>query len=278
MAVRRLFQMGAVALVLGLLSVGFAVSAADAPLTMSGSTTVLPIAQAVAEHFAGTYDIEVTGGGSGVGIANLLAGTTIIADHSRMITNTEYAQGVTSNVFPFTFWIANDAVAPIVNPANPITNITIAQLNDIWMGNITNWKQLGGDDKPIVVVSRDTTSGTYATWQELVLNKKTMTVPAIFTSSNADVANEVASNPDAIGYVGLGYLTSAVKALTVNGIAPSVETAIDKTFPIDRPLFMSTNGFPTGVALTVISWILSDEGQKLVLDSGFAPVRRIPGM
>ncbi|MCX6101271.1 MAG: phosphate ABC transporter substrate-binding protein, partial [Candidatus Bipolaricaulota bacterium] len=272
MARRRMFQVGvAAALVMGLF--GFAVSAAD--VTMSGSTTILPIAQAVAEAYAGIYEIEVSGGGSGVGITNLIDGTTMICDTSRALKPEEYAAAVAKGVYPMMWFVANDAISPIVNPANPVSNLTVAQLKDIYTGTITNWDQVGGANTSILVVSRDSSSGTYGSWNDLVLKTAGVMAGAVYTSSNADVANEVASNPNAIGYVGLGYLNASVKSVAVDGIYATVATALDRTFPIARPLFMVTNGFPSGKVLDVLMWILSDDGQRLVLEAGFAPIRAL---
>ncbi len=272
---RRMLQAGIVAgLAVGFFTFGFAVSGAD--VTVSGSTTILPIAQAVAEAYAGIYEIEVSGGGSGVGIANLIDGTTMIADHSRAMKGEEYASAVAKGVYPFTWYIANDALSPIVHPSNPVSDLTIAQLKQIYTGEITDWSQVGGPSAPILVVSRDSSSGSYGSWGELALGGSPVTTGAVYTSSNADVAAEVSSNPNAIGYVGLGYLSPAVKAVAVDGITASVQTALDRTFPVARPLFMSTNGFPSGKVLNVIMWLLSDDGQRLVIEAGFAPIRALP--
>lgn len=274
MAVRKMLQTGAVALVLSLVSVGFAASAAD--VTMSGSTTVLPIAQVVAEAYAGILEIEVSGGGSSVGIAALLDGTTMIATHSRGMKGSEYQTSVAKNVFPFTWHVANDAIAPIVHPSNPVSDLTLEQLKAIYQGQITNWSEVGGANAAITVVSRDSSSGTYETWAELVMKKSDVTSGAIYTTSNADVAAEVSRNPNAIGYVGVAYITPQLKALSVGGAVASVQTAIDFSFPIARPLFMSTNGFPAGNVLGVILYLLSDDGQRLVQSVGFAPIRLLP--
>jgi len=275
MARRKLFQIGAVALVLGLFSVGFTASAAD--VTFSGSTTILPIAQAVAEAYAGVYEIEVSGGGSGVGITNLIDGTTMIGNTSRAMKAEEFQSAVAKGVLPYVWFVANDALAPIVNPANPVSDLTKEQLKKIYVGEITNWSQVGGNNSPILVVSRDSSSGSYGSWSELVLDKAAVYAGAVYTSSSADVAGEVSRNPNAIGYVGLGYTTQGgVKSVAVNGIAATVQTALDRTFPIARPLFMVTNGFPTGKVFDVVMWILSDAGQRLVLEMGFAPIRQLP--
>jgi phosphate transport system substrate-binding protein len=275
MAKQRSSQVGVVAaLVLGLSTFGLAASAAD--VTMSGSTTILPIAQAVAEAYAGVYEIEVSGGGSGVGITNLIDGTTMICDSSRALKAEEYAAAVAKDVYPMMWYVANDALSPIVHPSNPVSDLTMAQLRQIYAGEITNWNQVGGSSAPILVVSRDSSSGTYGSWNDLILKGAAVTTGAVYTSSNADVANEVAGNPNAIGYVGLGYLNGSVKPVAVDGTQATVQTALDRTFPIARPLFMVTNGFPAGPAFNVLMWILSDDGQRLVLEMGFAPVRALP--
>ncbi len=273
MAGRRVFPAGVTAaLVLGLFP--FVASAAD--VTMSGSTTVLPIAQAVAEAYAGIYEIEVSGGGSGVGITNLIDGTTMICDSSRALKAEEYTAAVARGVFPMVWYIANDALSPIVHPSNLVSDLTVAQLKEIYAGEITNWSQVGGATAPILVVSRDSSSGTYGSWSDLILKGAAVTTGAVYTSSNADVANEVAGNPNAIGYVGLGYLNDSVKAVAVGGTPATVQTALDRTFPIARPLFMVTDAFPAGPAFDVLMWILSDDGQRLVLEMGFAPIRALP--
>ncbi len=275
MAERRMATFMTVsALVVGFLSGGLAVSAAD--VTMSGSTTVLPIAQAVAEAYAGIYEIEVSGGGSGVGITNLIDGTAMICDSSRALKAEEYAAAVAKGVYPMMWYVANDALSPIVHPSNPVSDLTMAQLKQIYAGEITNWSQVGGSNAPILVVSRDSSSGTYGSWSDLILMGAAVTTGAVYTSSNADVANEVAGNPNAIGYVGLGYLNGSVKAVAVGGVPATVQTALDRTFPIARPLFMVTNGFPAGPAFNVLMWILSDDGQRLVLEMGFASIRALP--
>ncbi len=256
------------------LFLGFAASGAD--VTMSGSTTVLPISQAVAEAYAGIYEIEVSGGGSGVGIANLIDGTTMICDSSRALKAEEYAAAVAKDVYPMMWYVANDALSPIVHPSNPVSSLTLAQLRQIYAGEITNWSEVGGTNTPILVVSRDSSSGTYGSWNDLILEGAAVTTGAVYTSSNADVANEVAGNPNAIGYVGLGYLNASVRAVAVNEVLATVQTALDRTFPIARPLFMVTDDFPAGPVFNVLMWILSDDGQRLVLEMGFAPVRSLP--
>jgi phosphate transport system substrate-binding protein len=254
---------------------GFTVAAADVRLV--GSTTVLPIAQLVAEELAGTYELEVSGGGSSVGVASLIDGTTDIADHSRPMKNSEYEKAVNNGVFPFSFQIANDAVAVVVHPSNPVSDLSLQQLKGIYTGEMTNWNQVGGNDLEITMVSRDSSSGTFETWEKLVMDKEPVVSSALYTSSNADVASVVSGNPNAIGYVGLAYVTPMLKAITVEGKEATLSSAINYTYPIARPLFMSTNGFPApGPVLDVILFILSDAGQRLVEEVGYAPIRELP--
>ncbi|MBU1050434.1 phosphate ABC transporter substrate-binding protein [Candidatus Bipolaricaulota bacterium] len=276
MALRRFAQIGFAALMaFGLLGFGFAVQAAD--VTFTGSTTVLPIAQAVAEALADQFDIEVAGGGSSVGVAALLDGTTDIGDHSRSIKSSEYEKAVQAGVFPFTFHVANDAIAVVVHPSNGIANLTIEQLRAIYTGEITNWSQVGGNSGEIVVVGRDSASGTFETWELLVMDKEDPASSVLALSSNADVASEVANNANAIGYAGIAYINPQLKAITIDGKVASLETAINYSYPIARPLFMSTNGFPApGPVLDIILFVLSDAGQRLVEEVGYAPIRVLP--
>ncbi len=263
-------------LAIGLLSAGFAAHAAD--VTFVGSTTVLPIAQAVAEALAGQYDIEVAGGGSSVGVASLIDGTTDIGDHSRTIKSSEYEKAVAAGVFPFTFHIANDAIAVIVHKDNPIQDLTLEQLKDIYQAKYANWSQLGWNDGgSIVPVGRDSSSGTFETWEILVMGGEEPDPSVLALASNADVAAEVANNPNAIGYVGLAYVKDMLhNKLTVGGKEATLATAINYTYPIARPLFMSTNGFPgPGPVLDVILFVLSDAGQILVQEVGYAPIREL---
>jgi len=275
MTVRRIVRAGfAAVLVFGILGVAFVVQAAD--VTMTGSTTVLPIAQAVAEGLIGQIDVEVSGGGSSVGVAALIDGTTMIANHSRAMKGSEYEKAVANEVYPFTFQVANDAISVVVHPSNSVEDLTLEQLKSIYEGSITNWNQVGGTNAPITIVSRDTSSGTYETWETIVMMGADVDEGAIYTTSNADVANEVSNNTYAIGYVGIAYVTPQLKALTVGGKGASIETAINFSYPIARPLFMSTNGFPSGSVLEVILFVLSDAGQRIVQDVGYAPIRVLP--
>lgn len=265
------------------LLVGLSGMALGQELVLKGSTTVLPIAQLLAEEYSAQHPevvISVQGGGSGTGIAALIDGTTDIADASRAMKPEEWKRAVENGVYPYHWYIASDGIAVVVHPTNPIGRITFAELKRIYTGEVRNWRELGGPDRPIVVVSRDTASGTFESFKELVLAGEEVRAPgALFQSSNAAVAETVGTTPGAIGYVGLGYLNPAIKAVLVarDEAGPYVEatsaTVIAGTYPISRPLFMITNSFPTGVTLDFILFALSDEGQRIVQEAGYVPIR-----
>jgi phosphate transport system substrate-binding protein len=237
-------------------------------LEINGSTTVLPIAQMVAEQYMKDYPetrISISGGGSGNGIKAIIDGTTDIANSSRFIKQSE--------VDPVPFAIAYDALTPVVHPTNPVGNLTLAQLKDIYMGKIKNWSELGGDNRPIVVISRDTSSGTYESWSEIVLKGERVFPGAQLLASSGAVATAVAANKNAVGYVGIGYVNPSVKAVAVEGIVGSAETAMNGTFPIARALFVFTAGWPKGEAMHFINYLLNPEkGQPLVKQAGFVPL------
>jgi phosphate transport system substrate-binding protein len=241
-------------------------------IEVAGSTTVLPIATAAAEAWMNAHPsdtITVAGGGSGVGISSLLAGTCDIADSSRSITDNE--RKGRNGVALVDQKIAIDAVCVIVNPSNPVNGLTMDQFKQILTGKITNWIEVGGENLPIAVYTRESTSGTYDTVQKIVLGSDNVTLSAITVNSNGEMAQAIGGNPNGIGYVGIGYLAgnSSIKGLTLNGIAPSEKTARDFTYPITRYLYMVTVGQPTGLENDWINFILSTDGQKIVENQGF---------
>jgi len=257
-----------------ILAVFFAANGAwAANIVIKGSTTVLPIAQKTAEaYMKQNPDVKITisGGGSGNGIKALIDGSTDIADSSRFIKDKEVKLAVQNGQYPVPFAVAYDCIVPVVHPSNTISNITMAQLKDVYMGKIKNWKEIGGPDRPIVVISRDTSSGTYEVWHEKALKKERVFPGALLQASNGAVAQAVSKNKNAIGYIGIGYLDSSVKALPVDGVAGSNETTLDGTFPISRPLYMFTPGWPKGDTLNFINFVLHPQkGQKLVGSAGY---------
>jgi phosphate transport system substrate-binding protein len=270
----RRFALATAVLALGALLAGSAIAAEQ--LVINGSTTVLPIAQAAAEQFMKAnpdITVSVSGGGSGNGIKALIDGTANIANSSRFIKQEEVKMAVDKGRYPVPFGVAIDAIIPVVHPSNTIADLTIEQLHDIYAGKIKNWKELGGQDRPIAVVSRDTSSGTYEVWEEKVLKGDRVAPQALIVASNGAMVQTVAGNPAAIGYIGIGYLSDELKTITVNGITGSIETARSGEYPVSRYLFMFTGGWPTGAALKFINFVMSDEGQKIVADEGFVPIR-----
>jgi phosphate transport system substrate-binding protein len=240
---------------------------------IKGSTTVLPIAQKVAEAYMKEHpDVKITisGGGSGNGIKALIDGTTDIADSSRFIKDKEVKLAVENGRYPVPFAVAYDCIVPVVHPSNSIENITMEKLKDIYMGKIKNWKDIGGPDRPVVVISRDTSSGTYEVWHTKVLEKERVFPGALLQASNGAVVQAVSKNENAIGYIGLGYLEQNVKDLTVNGVRGSEETTLNGTYPVSRPLYMFTSGWPEGDALNFINYVIHPQkGQKYVSEIGF---------
>jgi len=246
-------------------------------LTLSGSTTVLPIAQAVADAYEQAHpdaNIQVSGGGSGVGIQAIINKKVDIGMSSAVVSAAQKAQDSNMNIIV----IAHDGIAIIVNPANTIPEITLAQAQQIYSGNITSWSTLGAQvpntNNQIVLVGRDSSSGTRSYFDSTVMNGVNDSMSMHEDNSNGAVAQEVAQTPGAIGYISIGFLSSSVKALpilTTDGhlIAPSVATVKDKTYPIHRDLYMITNGQPTGLANDYINFLLSPAGQQIVVDQGY---------
>jgi len=244
-------------------------------IVIKGSTTVLPIAQAALEAYMKANPgakISLSGGGSGEGIKALIDKSTDIATSSREIKGSEISLAKSKGVNPTAAVVAIDAIVPIVNPKNRVRDLTIDQLSQIYQGKITNWKEVGGDDLQIVAVSRDSSSGTFESWNELVLNKAKVTPRAQMQASSGAIVQAVSKNRYALGYIGIGYLDKTVKALTVGGVPASATTAIAKTYPIARPLYMYTNGAPKGETAKFIAFVLGPEGQKIVTREGFVPV------
>lgn len=245
-------------------------------IVIKGSTTVLPIAQKVAEIYMKQnpdVKISISGGGSGNGIKALIDGSTDIADSSRFIKPKEVKLAVEKGKYPVPFAVAYDCIVPVVHPSNNAKNITMVQLKDIYMGKIKNWKEIGGPDRPLVVISRDTSSGTYEVWHKKVLKKKRVFPGALLQASNGAVVQAVSKNKNAIGYIGLGYLDQSVKAMTVDAVTGSEETTLNGTFPISRPLYMFTPGWPKGDVLNFINFVMNPEkGQKYVSDAGYVPL------
>ena len=252
-----------------------------------GSDTIVNLALAWAEKYQSDHpdvSISVTGGGTGTGIAALVNGTVDIANASRKIKDEEIAQAKTNGINPVEFTVARDAIAVIVNPKNPVSKLTLKQISDIYSGKYVNWKEVGGEDRPIVKLSRETNSGTHVYFLETVLrlgNSKDTTLFSMDTlllPSSEGIISEVRDNPNAIGYDGLGYIPKDLKVIAIAKnagepyILPSIKTVNDKSYAIARDLYMYTNGKPIGIIKEYLDWILSAEAQQIVADLGFVPV------
>jgi len=246
-------------------------------IVIDGSTTVGPIAKAFAEYYMSLnkdVNITVSESGSGNGAKSIVNGTCDIADMSRFMKSTEFAAAVEKGRMPVAHVVAVDGLALIVNPANPVKALTVEQVRGIYTGAIKNWKEIGGPDVAIVRISRDTNSGTYETFESLVMNKEKIHESAEYVGSNGAIRQRVQSTPAAIGYVGLGFVDRSVKALEINGIMPDRNTVSSGKYPIARPLFMFTNGYPElGSHLhAFITLYLTPRGQEIVEEIGFIPV------
>lgn len=267
-------------LLIGLLSTalvgGVFAAFGNKEITIKGSTTVLPIAQSCAEAFMNQHadvNISVQGGGSGVGIASVIDGTAHIGDASRAAKEKEIETAKQNGVDLYENVVAMDGIAVIVHPGNPVTELSLEQIKAIYTGKISDWKDVGGKKGKIVVISRDSSSGTFETFNELALDKEKVRPDALMNASNNAVAQTVAKTPAAIGYVGIGYLSSSVKSVTINSVDPTNENVLNKSYPLARKLFMYTKGKPQGVLADFINFILSKDGQTLVDKAGFVPLQ-----
>lgn len=248
---------------------------------IKGSDTVLPVAQQTAERFMQLHPdarVTVTGGGTGVGISALMDNTTDIAMASRPIKFSEKMKVKAAKQQVDEAIVAYDALAVVVHPSNPVKQLTRQQLEDIFRGKITNWKQVGGDDRKIVVYSRETSSGTYEFFKESVLKNKNYMSSSLSMPATGAIIQSVSQTPGAIGYVGLAYVSPRVKTLDVSYdgkqyAAPTVENATKKTYPIVRPLYYYYNAKDKAAVAPLLDFILSPEGQEIIKNSGYIPVR-----
>ncbi len=271
------------------LAVALAGCASESTISIIGSNTVTPLSSVWAEEFMKTHDVSiaVSGPGSGVGIAALIDGTTDICQASRKMKSSEIEQAEANGVEPYEIQVATDALSVVVHPSNPVSVLTIAQLSAIYTNQITNWSEVGGNDAPIVALSRDTNSGTHVFFKEHVVQMLGLPTEdksleygsqVLFLPSTQEGVSEVAGNANAIFYPGLGYVTDDVKPLAIKrtaddpAVLPSVETALDGTYPISRPLLYYTDGEPEGMVKEFIDYCLSEEGQAKVIEVGYVPL------
>lgn len=255
--------------------------AASNALSVKGSDTVLPLTQKEAEEFMKAHPgvaITVVGGGSGTGITALMDGSTDICMSSRDMKTSERMSFTEKNLDIQEVVIGFDAISVIVHPENPVSQLTREQLEDIFTGKVVNWKEVGGADAPIIAYSRESSSGTYEFFKEHVMDKKNYASSVLNMPATGAIVQSVSQTSGAIGYIGLGYLTPGVKALSVSYdggqvyAAPSVEGAKDKSYPIARPLYYFYDAAKKDQVSDFIAYILSPEGQAHVAEIGYVPV------
>jgi phosphate transport system substrate-binding protein len=252
-----------------------------------GSDTIVNLALAWAEQYQAEHpdvSISVTGGGSGTGIAALLNKTVDIANASRQMQTEEIQQAKAKGFDPVEFVIARDAIAVIVNPTNPVSRLTMQQISDIYSGKINNWTEVGGQDRPIVRLSREVNSGTHVYFRDIVVrlgevnNKTLFATDTLLLPSSEGIISEVRQNPNAIGYDGLGYVPPDLKVIAVANdavspyVLPSIASVNEKSYPVSRDLYMYTAGQPSGAVKAYLDWIMTSEAQAIVANLGFVPI------
>ncbi len=252
-------------------------ASAERNVIIDGSTTVGPIAKAFAEFYKESHpdvNITISESGSGNGVKSLINKSCDIANLSRFMKDSEFKSCVANSVLPVAHVVAFDGLAVVVNPKNKVQSLSMEQLAAIYTGKITNWKELGGDDAKIIVVSRDTNSGTYETFNELVLKKSKVVKDAEYVGSNGQARTRVNTTKDAIAYVGLGFADDSVKTLSVEGVLPNKRSIASGKYPIARPLYMFTNGYPKmgGDVFNFVTLHLTGEGREIISDLGYIPV------
>ncbi|MCL2680175.1 MAG: phosphate ABC transporter substrate-binding protein [Coriobacteriia bacterium] len=245
-------------------------------LTIEGSDTMVNLAQAWAEQFMDENPevmLTIRGGGSGAGIASLINGTVDFALASRDVKEDEFAEGAAVGVDIVENTVANDGIGVIVNPAVGITDISTDDLGKIYRGEISDWSQLGGTPGSIVLLGRDTASGTYEFFLEAVVGKDNEYAQTMRNlQSNQAIVDEVRNNPAAIGYVGMGYIVDDVTVLAIDGVAATAEAVNDGSYGLARKLLMNSDGTPTGLAKAFLDWVQGAQGQSIVVDEGFVPI------
>lgn len=253
-------------------------SSEELSIIVKGSDTVLPLSQAEAEEFMfenPETSVTVIGGGSGVGIAALIDGEADIAMASRKMKDSEFETAQANGVNPIEHTIAWDGIAVVVNPENPVSDPTFSQMRSIYNGEIINWAEVGGEDRTIAVITRDSSSGTYGYFQKNVLEGDEYRPDALVQAATGGIVQEVSQNKGAIGYIGFAHLDDSVKGLAVDAgegaISPNAETITSGSYPLARPLYYYTNGEPTGLAKEYFDFVIGHDGQEIVSDVGYFP-------
>lgn len=274
-SVRRIISLIATAAIA--VSMISANAAQNGNVVIKGSTTVLPITMKGLEAFKSVrpaISISVEGSGSGNGIKALLDGTCDIANSSREMKKEEKEKASAAGKKIKEIAVSYDMIVPVIHPSNNVKDLTMEQLKGIFDGTITNWKQVGGSDMNIVVVSRDSSSGTYEYWHESVMKKTDTRKDSLMQASNGAVVNTVANNRKAIGYIGFGYLDSSVKSIKVNAVEPTIKNGKSGKYPISRKLYMYVNEKNYSAdAKAFVSFLLGKNGQKIVSEAGFIPIK-----
>ena len=267
---------------------GIPPEAGKGSIQIKGSDTMVNLGQAWAEEFSRNnprVNAAVTGGGSGTGIAALIAGTADIAISSRTMKEKEINKAKQNGIEPFEIKAALDGLAVVAHPANPVSRLTIDQLSDIFTGKIKNWKEVGGSNLQIVILSREVNSGTHVYFKEHVLRRgdeksvEEFSPAALLMPSSQAIAEEVSQNPNAIGYYGMGYISQKQKVISVAKdanspyIGPVMKNVQDNSYPISRPLLLYTKGQPQGIVKAFVDFALSTEGQEIVEKTDFVPIK-----
>lgn len=249
-------------------------TALSGKISEAGSTTVQPLAEKLAEAFSAKHpgvEITIQGGGSSVGVKSAAQGTVDVGAASREVKDSEKEAYPNLKIIT----IARDGIAIVTHPGAPVNGLTKDQAKDIFAGNITNWKDIGGPDKQILVVAREEGSGTRAAFEEMVMGKEGPPIvdTAILQPSNGAIRTTVATTPDSIGFLSFGYLDESVKVLAIDGTEATETNAANGTYSVVRPLNLLTEGEPTGIVKAWIDFILSPEGQAVVVEEGYIAVQ-----
>jgi phosphate transport system substrate-binding protein len=257
---------------------GDAPTTGSSSITVKGSDTVLPLSQAEAEDFMienPNMRVTVIGGGSGVGFAALIDGEVPIAMASREIKGSEMQKAQQNGINPVEHTIAWDGIAVVVNPDNPVSQLTYEQLQGIYDGNISNWKDVGGENRAIAVITRDSSSGTYEYFKEEILVDREYRPDALAQPATGGIVQEVSRNKGAIGYIGFAYLDDSIKAVALDGgegfVEATEENILSGEYPLSRPLYYYTNGEPQGAVKEFVDFVMSPTGQAIVSEIGYFP-------
>ena len=257
-------------------------------LQIKGSDTMVNLGQAWAEAFNKIHpeiNVAVTGGGSGTGIAAILAGTCDVAESSRALEEKEIHQAEAAGIVLHETIVGLDGIVVVVHPSNPVSSLTMDELREIFLGNVKRWNVFGGEDRPIVLLSREVNSGTHIFFKDHVLRRGKSKGPeefapgALMMPSSYAIAEETALNENAVGYYGLGYISPRQKVLAVArddgspAVVPTIDSVRANAYPISRPLYFFTRGEPAGAVKQLLDFALSPEGQAIVRATDFVPVK-----